>query len=224
MAWREKLSDFFGDRQGAAAARVRRQIAQGCEWEDIREDIFGETGGGAPVSAVVDAIVTSKRWKLLTPLAEEAGDWIGLVDLIYRRGEFGPVPSERPQELEEIYRALKGAPTKGAKLAASFVNTVEIWACQRNTEACFDWVRRKPEFVPVPALGLAALADHPIEGNRLAMKILSSPAEIRRAAEAVDWVYADHGLDRDIAHGNLDEWRKKLEKGNNQPPPAPGPG
>lgn len=224
MTWREKLSDFFGDKQGAAAARVRKQIAQGCEWDDIKDDIFSEKGGGAPVSAVVDAIITAKRWKLLTPLAEEAGDWIGLVDLIYRRGEHGTVPPERPQELEEIYRAIRAAPTKGAKLAASFVSTVEIWACQRNAEACFDWVRRKPEFVPVPALGLAALADHPIEGNALAMKVLSSVAEIRRAAESIDWVYADHGLDRDIAHGNLAVWRKKLEENNNSaPPPAPAP-
>lgn len=223
MSWREKLSDFFGDRQGVAAARVRKKIAQGCEWSEISDDIFSEKGGGAPVSSVVDAIIAAKRWKLLTPLAEEAGDWIGLVDLIYRRGEFGPVSPERPQELEDIYRALKAAPTKGAKLAASFVSTVEIWACQRNSEACFDWARRKQEFVPVPALGLASLADHPIEGNMLAMKILSTSAEIRRADEAVDWVYADHGLDRDIAHGNLAVWRKKLEKNNGPPPPAPGP-
>lgn len=224
MTWREKLKEIFGDRQGAAAERVRKQIAQRCDWGAIKQDVFPDNGGGAPLPAVVDAIITAKHWKLLTPLTAEAGDWLSVIDLIYRKGEYGAVPPDRAQELEEIYQALAAAPKHGGNIVRSFVNTIEIWACQHGSEACFDWARGKPEFVPVPPLGLAALADGPIEGNPLAMKILSSPEEIKRAVEAVDWVYNGHSFDRDTALDNLDDWRRKLE-GNSQNPsfPAPGP-
>lgn len=219
MSLRKKLSDMFGDKQGAAIKRVYKKIESGAEWKDIKDDVFPQDGKvGAPTSAVVHAILLHKRFDLLTPVAAEAGDWIGVIDLVYRKGEVGKVPAARAQELEDIYNALKAAPTHGKKLAASFVETVENWTCQSDFEAGYDWAKTKPEFVPVPPLGLASLAERPIDGNPLAMKILNSPAEIQRAIEAAEWVESGH--DRDDAIANLKDWREKLAK---NPPKPTGP-
>ncbi|HYD17422.1 MAG TPA: hypothetical protein VEF76_02955 [Patescibacteria group bacterium] len=217
MSLRKKLGELFGDKQGAAIKRVYKKIASGAEWKDIADDVFPKDNKvGAPVGAVVNAILLHQRFDLLTPIAAEAGDWIGLIDLVYRKGEFGPVPAVRAQELEEIYTALKAAPKHGKKLAASFVETVENWTCQRDFEAGYDWAKTKPEFVPVPPLGLAALAEKPIDGRPLAMKVLNTPAQIARAREAAEWVESGH--DRDDAVKNLRDWQEKLAK---KPPPAP---
>ncbi len=219
MSLRKRLSDMFGDKQGAAIKRVYKKIESGAEWKDIRDDVFPEGGKvGAPTSAVVSAILLHKRFDLLTPVAAEAGDWVGVIDLVYRKGEFGKVPASRAQELEDIYQALKAAPKHGAKLAATFVETVESWSCQRDFEAGYDWAKTKTEFVPVPPLGLASLAERPIDTSPLAMKILNTPAEIQRALDAADWVESGH--DRDDAVANLKDWREKLAK---NPPKPTGP-
>src|SRR3982750_4264321 len=186
MGW-QKLRDAFGNPQEAAIKRMREKVAQHCDWNAVKNDIFPEKGVGAPVFAVVAAIIDNKHWKLLTPLVAEAGDWGSVIDLVYRKGEFKAPPADRPQELEAIYQAVRAAPVNGKKYDQTFVETVETWACQHDAEACYDWAYTKPEFVPVPALGLASLADKPIDESRLAMKILRNPAEIARAIEAVDW-------------------------------------
>lgn len=210
---------MFGDKQGAAIKRVYKQIESGAQWNDIKDDVFPQDGKvGAPTASVVQAIILHKRFDLLTPVAAEAGDWIGVIDLVYRKGEVGKVPASRAKELEEIYTALKAAPKHGKQLAAKFVETVENWTCQRDFEAGYDWAKTKPEFVPVPPLGLASLAERAIDGNPLAMKILNSPAEIQRAIEAAEWVESGH--DRDDAIANLKDWREKLAK---NPPKPTGP-
>ncbi|MCC7037927.1 MAG: hypothetical protein IT560_11560 [Alphaproteobacteria bacterium] len=219
MSLRKKLSDIFGDKQGAAIKRVYKKIESGAEWKDIKDDVFPQDGKvGAPTSSVVHAILLHKRFDLLTPVAAEAGDWIGVIDLVYRKGEVGKVPASRAQELEDIYTALKAAPTHGKQLAAKFVETVENWTCQRDFEAGYDWAKTKPEFGPVPPLGLASLAERPIDGRPLAMKVLNSASEIQRAIEAADWVESGH--DRDDAIANLKDWREKLAK---NPPKPTGP-
>jgi len=222
MSLGKKLRDFFGDKQGAAIRRARKKILANCEWDEVKDDIFPKKGVGAPVSAVVGAIIEAKNWKLLTPLVAEAGDWVSIIDLIYRKGEYGQPPASRAQELESIYTAISAAKPHGAKVAAAFVSTVEIWTCQHDYEAGYDWAKGKPEFVPVPPLGLAALAEKPIEGRPLAMKILSTPEDVKRAAEAVDWVENNNGFDRDQSLDNLETWRKKLEE-NSKKPPASAP-
>jgi hypothetical protein len=209
MDW-QKLRDVFGDPQGAAIKRMREKVEQHCSWNEVKDDIFPEKGVGAPVSAVVAAIIENKHWKLLTPLVAEAGEWVSVVDLVYRKGEYKMPPNDRPQELEAIYQAVKAAPVNGKKYAQSFIETVETWACQHDAESCYDWAYTKPEFVPVPALGLASLADRPVENSSLAMKVLSNPAEIARAFEAVDWIYREHSIDHDIAMDNLESWRRQF--------------
>jgi hypothetical protein len=224
-----KLREIFSDRQGAAEKRVAKLIAEGAEWPQLEPLVFPPKGPGPRVSAVVAAVIAEKRWPLLTPIAAQAGDWIGIIDLVYRKNELGSAPAGRPQELEGIYQALKAAKKHGKKLAQDFVTSVENWSCLKDSEACFDWARAKPEFVPVPAAGLVALADRPVQGSALAVKVLASGAEIDRAVDTVEWFYADKGMDRDTAIGNLAEWRKALEemekkkdnnKGGPMPPPA----
>ena len=67
---------------------------------------------------------------------------------------------------------------------------------------------------------IAALAEKPIEGNSFAMKVLSTPEEIKRAADAVDWVDHGNSFDRDQSLDNLEVWRKKLEENSKKPPAA----
>lgn len=224
MSIGKRLRDFFGNPQAAAIGRMRKKVHARAEWDDVKDDIFPEKGVGAPVSSVVAAIIEAKHFKLLTPLAAEAGDWIGVIDLVYRAGEHGKQPPGRAQELEEIYTALKAAPKHGKKLAESLITTAANWACQHADEAVYDWLSKKPEFTALPGLGLAALADHPIEGNKLAMKLLATPADIDRAIEAVEWVYHGNAGDRDDALDNLAVWRKKLEDDSKKPgkPKPPG--
>ncbi len=223
MSIGKRLRDFFGDKQGAAIKRARTKILAHCEWDDVKDDIFPAKGTGAPVNAVVAAIIEAKHWKLLTPVVAEAGDWVGVIDLVYRSGEYGQPPAARAQELEDIYTALKAANPHGAKVAAAFVNAVEIWTCQHDYEAGYDWAKTKAEFVPVPALGLAALAEKPIEGNALAMKILSTVDDIKRAVEAVEWVDSGNAFDRDQSLQNLSDWRAKLEEKDKKPSPPKSP-
>jgi hypothetical protein len=223
MDW-QKLRDVFGNPQESAIKRMREKVAQHSSWDEVKNDIFPEKGVGAPVSAVVAAIIENKHWELLTPLVAEAGDWVSVIDLVYRKGEHKAPPADRPEELEAIYQAVKAAPVNGKKYAETFIETVETWACQHDAEACYDWAYAKPEFVPVPAMGLASLADRPIEESNLAIKVLSNPMEIARAIEAVDWVYRENGYDHDTAVENLEAWRRKFDDNSpNRPSPAPGP-
>lgn len=225
MSLGKKLRDIFGDRQGAAEKRARKKILQRCAWDEVKDDVFPKKGVAPRVSAVVAAVIEAKHWSLLTPIVAEVGEWVGVIDLVYRKGEFGQPPMTRAQELEDIYQALRAAPkSQGEKVVRSFITCVENWSCQHNFEAGYDWAKTKPEFVPVPPVGLAALADHPIEGNPLAMKILATPEDIARAAEAADWVYSGNAADRDAALDNLEAWRKKLEEKNKQPPAPPSKG
>lgn len=220
MSFFDKLKHVFNDRQGEAERRVSKLIAQQCDWMMVESLIFPEKGVGPRISAVLDAIIESKNWKLLGPLVERAGDWMDTINLVYRPGEFGAVAPARAQELEDIYQAVSKARRNSAKVLEALVSCTENWACQHNNEACFDWAKSKPEFVPLPALGLAALCDQPIDGNPLAMKVIATKADIERAIDAVDWIYS--GTDRDIALDNLAEWGKKLDARNNKPnPPAP---
>jgi hypothetical protein len=219
----KKLKDIFRNPQGEAEARVRKLIEQQCDWFAIESIVFPDKGVGPRISAVLDAIIDSKNWKLLTPLVARAGDWMDLIDLVYRPGEFGPVPATRVQELEDIYNALSAAPSHGKKAAKAFVNCVETWACQHNSEPCYDWAVSKPEAEALQPLGLAALADKKIEGNPLAMKIIKTPADIDRAVEAVEWIYSGNATDRYNALDNLEEWRKKLEENSKKPPAPPAP-
>lgn len=213
----KKLKNIFRDKVGEADKRVREQIAKGCDWAAIDKDVLPDGGGGARIATVVDAIIAAQNWKLLTPLAERAGDWLPLVDLVYRKGEFGPVPATRAAELEAIYQAFDVA-RNGSKVKDTFVNMAATWACQRDSEACYDWAAKKTEFKAVQALGLAALCDKPIDGNPLPMKVLGTFADIDKAQAAIDWVYSGNGIDRDTATDNLATWRKKLEDRNNKPP------
>lgn len=213
----KKLKNIFRDKQGDADKRVRDLISKGCDWAAIDKDVLPDGGGGARVGVVLDAIIASQNWKLLTPLAEKAGDWLPIIDLVYRKGEFGLVPPSRAQELEEAYKALDAA-RNGKALKETLVNLVATWSCQRDSEQCYDWAARKAEFKGVQPLGLAALCDKPIDGNPLPMKVLSTPEAIERAKAAIDWIYSGNGADRDTADDNLATWRKKLEDRNNKPP------
>jgi len=213
----KKLKNIFRDKVGDADKRVREQIAKGCDWAAIEKDVLPDGGGGARIATVVDAIITSQNWKLLTPLAEKAGDWLPLVDLVYRKGEFGPVAPTRAAELESIYQAFDIA-RNGKQVKDAFVNLAATWACQRDSEQCYDWAARKAEFKGVQPLGLAALCDKPIDGNPLPMKVLATSADLDKAQNAIDWVYSSNGIDRDTATDNLSTWRKKLEDRNNKPP------
>jgi hypothetical protein len=222
-----KLKDLFNDRQGAAEKKVSKKIVSGADWPAIEKDVFPDKGVGPRLSAVLNTIIEVKRWDLLTPLIAQAGDYLDTVNLVYRPGEFGPVPKSRAQELEDIYNAINAAPKNKDKVLRGFVSCVESWACQRNAEDCFDWAMGKKEAVPVPALGLAALCDHQIDGNPLAMKVLKTAADFDRAEDAIDWVYSSNGVDRGIALDNLADWKKKLEeqerKKNPPAPPTPKP-
>ncbi len=222
MPFFKKLKDIFNDRQGAAEKKVANLIAQQCDWMMIESLVFPDKGVGPRLSAVLDAIIEHKNWKLLTPIIARTGDYLDTIGLVYRSGEFGPVPSSRAQELEDIYQAIAASPKNADKVLKGFVTTVENWACQHNDEACFDWAKGKKEFVPVPPLGLASLCDRPIDGNPLAMKVLATQADIARAMDAVDWIYNDNGADQDTAFDNLSEWKKKLEEqpGKKPAPPA----
>ncbi|MEZ0224718.1 MAG: hypothetical protein ACAH83_09210 [Alphaproteobacteria bacterium] len=220
----KKLKDIFRNPQADAERRVDALIAQQCDWFAIESLVFPDKGVGPRMSAVLHSIIEAKNFKLLTPLVARAGDWMDLIDLVYRPGKFGAVPPTRVQDLEDIYTALSAAKGHGAKAAKAFVNCVETWACQRNSEACYDWAVSKPEAGPLQALGLAALADHKIDGNPLAMKIIKTPADIDRAIEAVDWIYSGNASDRYTALDNLEDWRKKLEENSKKPPSPPAPG
>ena len=213
----KKLKNIFRDKVGDADKRVREQIAKGCDWAAIDKDVLPDGGGGARISTVVDAIIAAQNWKLLTPLAEKAGDWLPLVDLVYRKGEFGPVPAARAAELEAIYQAFDVA-RNGKQVKETFVNLAASWACQRDSEQCYDWAAKKAEFKGVQALGLAALCDKPIDGNPLPMKVLATFADIDKAQAAIDLIYSGNSGDGDTATDNLATWRKKLEDRNNKPP------
>ena len=222
MSFGKKLREFFGDRQGAAINRARRKILSGANWDAVKDDVFPPKGAGVPIAPIVDAIIEVKNWQLLTPIVREVGDWVGVIDLVHRKGEFGAIRPSRAQELEEIYTAIHAAgKPHGPKVAEAFVNAVEIWACQHSFEDGYDWAKTKPEFVPVPPLGLAFLCERPIEGNPLAMKVLSNFAEITRAMEAVDWVNSNN-FDRDEAMDHLVKWQAKLTAAKKPPkPPQP---
>ena len=225
MSFFDRLKGIFNNPQGDAEKRVAQKIVSGADWPAIEDDVFPAKGVGPRLSAVLDTIIETKRWDLLTPLVARAGDYMDTVNLVYRPGEYGPVPASRAQELEDIYQALTASGKKGEKAVRGFVACVESWACQRNAEDCFDWAAGKKEFVPVPALGLAALCDQKIEGNRFAMKIIATPADIERAIDAVEWIYQSNGVDRGIALDNLADWKKKLEEldAKKKPPAPPAP-
>jgi hypothetical protein len=216
----KKIKNIFRDKVGEADKRVREQILKGCDWNAIDKDVLPDGGGGARIGAVVDAIITAQNWKLLTPLAEKAGDWLPLVDLVYRKGEFGPVPATRAAEMEEIYKAFDIA-RNGKQVKETFVNLVATWSCQRDSEQCYDWAVKKFEFKAVQPLGLAALCEKPIDGNPLPMKVLATSADLDRAQAAIDWIYSGNSGDRDTASDNLATWRKKLDDRNNKPPAPP---
>lgn len=225
MALGKKLRDiFFGNPQAAAEKRAREKILKNCDWDAVKDDVFPAKGVAPRVSAVVAAIIEAKNWKLLTPIVSEVGEWVGPLDLVYRKGEYGTPPMTRAQEFEDIYQAIKAAKGRdSAKVMNAFMTCVENWSCQHKFEAGYDWAKTKPEFVPVPPVGLAALADHPIEGNPLAMKILATPEDVARAKEAADWVYSSSSIDRDIAMDNLEKWLEKLEEKSKKPPAATPP-
>ncbi len=223
MSFGKKLREIFGDRQGAAINRARRKILSGANWDAVKDDVFPPKGNSVPIAPIVDAIIEVKSWQLLTPIVREVGDWVGVIELVHRKGEFGAIRPSRVQELEDIYNALHAAgKPHGPKVAEAFVNAVEIWACQHNFEDGYDWAKKKPEFVPVPPLGLAFLCEKPIEGNPLAMKVFSTHAEITRAMQAVDWVNGN-SFDRDEALDNLIQWQAKLtaQKKSGPKPPQP---
>lgn len=222
MSFGKRLRDFFSDKQANAIGRARKKIHARCEWDEVKNDIFPEKGTGAPVKAVVGAIIEAKHWKLLTPLVTEAGDWVGVIDLVYRQGDFRQAPPGRAQELEEIYKAVKAAPKHGKKVTDALIETALNWACQHGNEEVFDWAKSKPEFKEIPQLGLAALCERKIEGNALAMKVLATKEDLAKAIDAVDWVYESHSGDRYDALQNIEAWRKKLDEKARKPKP-PGP-
>ena len=222
MSLGKRLRDFFSDKQAAAIGRARKKIHARCEWEDVKNDIFPDKGTGAPIGPVVGAIIEAKHWKLLTPIVAEVGDWVSVIDLVYRQGDFRKEPPGRAQELEEIYKAVKAAPKNGAKVTNALIETALNWACQHSNEEVFDWAKTKPEFKDIPQLGLAALCEKPIEGNKLAMKVLATAKDLDKAIDAVDWVYGSNSGDRDDALQNIADWRKKLDEKAKKPKP-PGP-
>ena len=225
MSLFDKLKGIFNNPQADAEKRVAKKIVSGADWPAIENDVFPARDVGPQLSAVLDTIIETRRWDLLTPLIARAGDYMDTVNLVYRPGEFGPVPTSRAQELEDIYQALAASGKKGEKALRGFVACVESWSCQRNAEDCFDRAMGKKESVPVPALGLAALCDQKIEGNRFAMKVIATPADIERAVDAVEWIYSGNAVDRGIALDNLADWKKKLEEleAKKSPPAPPSP-
>ena len=216
MPFFDRLKKIFNNPQADAENRVAKKILSGADWSAVENDVFPDKGVGPRLSFVLDTIIDTKSWKLLTPLIARAGDYLDTIDLVYRQGEFGTVPKSRVQELEGIYQALTAAPKNADKVTRSFISCVESWACQRNSEECFDWAMGKKEAVPVPAIGLAALCDQKIEGNSFAMKVIATQADIERAIDAVEWIYSSNAVDRHIALDNLADWKKKLDE-----PPAP---
>lgn len=223
MSLFDRLKKIFNNPQADAEKRVSALIAQQCDWFAIESQVFPEKGVGPRLSAVLDAIIESKNWKLLTPLITRAGDYLDTVNLVYRQGEYGQPPATRVQELEDIYQAISTAPKNAAKVTQGFINCVESWACQHNAEDCFDWASKKPEFGPIPALGLAALCDNKIDGNPFAMKVIKTAADIEKAIDAVEWIYKENAADRYAALDNLEDWRKVLESKNNKKPAPPTP-